>query len=156
MIHHRIIRADEFITTNSQARFNEQQVCWSIIVFVYAYWDEEIRQKIADIRGIAKNEVRVDVFGDLRILRQSIVHHGGRLEAANYTKLKVLNHVCHAGKVISPTHDEMHKIFVAIKSAIGALILEYTGHLPGAPRPVQIVDLAVQSAGANGPERANE
>src|SRR6266852_2969435 len=46
VIHHRIMRADEFITVKSEAEFNEQQVCWSIIVFVFAYWDEEIRPQI--------------------------------------------------------------------------------------------------------------
>jgi hypothetical protein len=38
VIHQRIIRADEFIRVNSEAGFNEQQVCWSIIVFIYTYW----------------------------------------------------------------------------------------------------------------------
>src|ERR1700730_1197807 len=52
VIHHRIMRADEFIRANSEAAFNEQQVCWSIIVFVFAYWDEEIRPQIAKIRGV--------------------------------------------------------------------------------------------------------
>src|ERR1035441_4454910 len=37
VIHQRIIRTDEFITANSEAGFNEQQVCWSLndIGFVY-------------------------------------------------------------------------------------------------------------------------
>jgi hypothetical protein len=147
VIHHRIIRADEFITANTEAGFNEQQVCWSIIVFVYAYWDEEIRPQIAKIRGVQKNEVRLDVFGDLRILRQNIVHHSGVLETAEHAKLKVLDSICRAGATISPTHDQMHKIFVAIKNAIGALILEYTAHLPGAPKPEDIVSIAIQNVG---------
>jgi hypothetical protein len=112
---------------------------------VYAYWDEEIRPQIATIRVVPKNDVRLDVFGDLRILRQSIVHHRGVLATTDHVKLKVLNGICHAGMTISPTHDEMHKIFVAIKSAIGALILEYTAHLPGAPKPEEVVDIAVQN-----------
>jgi hypothetical protein len=145
VIHHRTIRADEFITANSEAGFNEQQVCWSIIVFIYTYWDDEIRPQISKIRGVQKNEVRIDVFGDLRILRQSIVHHDGVLEAADHATLKVLNGICQADIPISPTHDQMHKIFVAVKSAIGALILEYTAHLPGAPKPDDIVSIAVQT-----------
>jgi hypothetical protein len=147
VIHHRIIRADEFITANSEAGFNEQQVCWSIIVFIYTYWEDEIRPKIAKIRGVEKDEVWIDAFGDLRRLRQSIVHHGGVLEATEYARLKVLSEMCKAGTPISPTHDQMHKIFVVLKNAIGALILEYTAHLPGAPKPEEIVDIAVQNVG---------
>jgi hypothetical protein len=96
---------------------------------------------------VQKNEVRIDAFGDLRILRQSIVHRGGVLEATDHAKLQVLDGVCQPGTSISPTHDQMHKIFVAIKNAIGALILDYTAHLPGAPKSEDIVSIAVQNVG---------
>lgn len=72
IIHQRTIRADEFMAANSEAGFNEQQVCWAIIVFVFAYWDEEIRPQIAKIRGVQPNEVPVDAFGDLRILGKAL------------------------------------------------------------------------------------
>lgn len=76
VIHHRIIRADEFITMNSEAGFNEQQVCWSIIVFMFAYWDEEIRPQIANIRGVEPNDVQIDAFGDLRICGRALFTMG--------------------------------------------------------------------------------
>ncbi len=147
VIHQRTIRADEFITANSEAGFNEQQVCWAIIVFIFAYWDEKIRPQIAKIRGVKLDEVRINAFGDLRVLRISIVHKGGVLGAANHAKLKVFNGLCQADAKISLTHDQMHTIFVAIKSAIGSLILEYTAHLPGAPKPEDIVDVAIRNTG---------
>jgi hypothetical protein len=75
------------------------------------------------------------------------VHHGGVLEATHHAALKVLNGICQTGAAIAPTHDQMHKIFVTIKQAIGELILEYTAHLPGAPNPKDIVDIAVQNVG---------
>jgi hypothetical protein len=42
-------------------------------VFIFAYWDEEIRPQIAKIRGVDSNDVQVDALGDLRILRKSIM-----------------------------------------------------------------------------------
>jgi hypothetical protein len=144
VIRHRIIRADEFIATNSEAGFNEQQVCWSIIVFIFAYWDEEIRPQIAKIRGVESNDVQVDALGDLRILRKSIIHNRGVLTAADHAKLKVISGICREGVTIAPTHEEMHKLFVAIKNAIASLILEYTGHLQGAPKPEELTDIAIQ------------
>jgi hypothetical protein len=147
VIHQRIIRADEFIAANSEAGFNEQQVCWSIIVFVFACWDEEVRPQIAKIRGVTTDEVKINALGDLRILRKSIVHNGGILGATDHAKLKVLNSVCQAEAKISLTHDQMHTIFVAIKRAIGGLILEYTANLPGAPKAEDIVDIAIQNTG---------
>lgn len=38
----------------------------------------------------------------------------------------------------------MHKVFVLLKQAIETIILEYTGHLPGAPNPSEIVAVAIQ------------
>jgi len=144
IIHHRIIRATDFLQANSEAGFNEQQICSSIIVFLFAYWDEEIRPQIARIRGVKTDEVRINALGDLRILRMSIVHNGGVLKAADHAKPKVLGVVSKPDAKIAPNHDDMHKIFVAIKQAIAELILEYSGDLPGAPKPDEIVGLAIQ------------
>lgn len=144
VIHHRIIRADEFMSVNSERGFNEQQVCWSILVFVFAYWDEEIRPKIAAIRGLKANDVQVNALGDLRVLRKAIIHNSGILTVAEHAKLKVLHDVCQPNVKITPTHDEMHRIFVAIKQAIAELILHYTGGLPGAPDASKIVSVAIQ------------
>ncbi len=143
ILHHRIIRADDFVATNSETGFNERQVCWAIIVFLFAYWDEEIRPKIARVRGVKPNDIKLDVFGDLRILRQNIIHEGGNLSAKEYKKLKLMKDVCVPDHAISPTHDQMHKIFVYTKQAIAALILEYTGHLPGAPKPNELTDVTI-------------
>lgn len=146
VIHHRIIRADEFITVNSEAAFNEQQICWSIITFVFAYWEEAIRSQIAKIRGQSADDIKLDELGDLRILRNSIIHNGGVLTAADHTRLIMLASLFNPNSKISPTHDQMHKIFVAVKQAIGRLILTYTGDLPGAPKPEEIVSIAIQNA----------
>ena len=137
VIQHRIIRADEFIRVNSEGSFNEQQVCWSIIVFLFAYWDEEVRPKIARIRGVKPGDVKINALGDLRILRKSIVHNGGVLTATDHAKLRVLSGTCKPNAKIARYHDDMHKIFVAVKQAIAQLILDYTGDFPGAPRPTK-------------------
>jgi hypothetical protein len=145
-IHHRIIRADDFIKANSEAGFNEQQVCWSIIVFMFAYWDEEIRPQIAKVRGVAPNEVMIDEFGDLRIFRKNIIHNGGILPAADHAKLKVMQSLASPDATITFSHDQMHKLFVHIKQGIAKLVLKYTGHLPGAPDASDIVSIAIQNS----------
>ncbi len=145
VIHHRTIRADEFVAANAEAGFNEQQVCWSIIVFTFAYWDEEIRPQIARVRGVKPNDVMIDELGDLRTLRRSIVHDGGHLSAAEHAKLKVMSGLCGPDARITFTHDEMHKLFVHVKQGIGRLILEYTGNLPGAPKASEIAGIAIEN-----------
>jgi hypothetical protein len=145
VLHHRITRAEDFVSANAEAGFNEQQICWSIIVFIFAYWDEEIRPRIAKIRGVKSDDVKIDALGDLRLLRRSIIHNGGVISAADHAKLKVMAALCVPGATLTLTHDQMHKVFVHIKQAIASLILEYTGHLPGAPQATDIVDIGISN-----------
>lgn len=145
VLHHRVIRASDFIADNAEGGFNEQQMCRSIIVFIFAFWDEDIRPRIAKVRSIPPNDVKLDALGDLRILRQSIIHNSGLLPAKEYRKLKVLKEVCQPDAPIAPTHDQMHLIFVSVKNAIGRLILQNTGGLPGAPAPEEVVGIAIQN-----------
>ncbi len=145
VIHHRIMKADDFIAANAEGGLNEQQTCRAIIVFMFAYWDEEIRPKIAEVRGVKSEDVKLDELGDLRILRKNIVHNGGLLPASAHAKLKVLKDLVKPDAQITFTHDQMHKVFVHIKQAIGALILKYTGNLPGAPNASELVSIAIQN-----------
>ena len=132
---------------NAEAGFNEQQVCWSIVVFIFAYWDEEVRPKIAAVRGVKHEDVKVDAMGDLRLVRNGIVHNKGVLSAADYARLKKIATLLRPDGRIIFTHDQMHKLFIAVKQAIAEIILTYTGDLPGAPDPSTIVGIAIQNAG---------
>lgn len=145
VIHHRIIRSDEFISANSEAGFNEKQLCWSIIVFVFTYWDEEIRPQIARVRGVRPNAVMLDELGDLRILRNCIVHNRGIISAGEHSKLKIMTNLCRPEDELVLTHEQMHRVFILVKQAIARLILKYSGHLPGAPQPSEIVGVAIQN-----------
>jgi hypothetical protein len=147
VIHHRIIRADEFLAVNAEAGFNERQVCWSIIVFLFAYWNEEVRPQIAAVRGVDPEDIKVNALGDLRIIRHSIIHDKGILPAKAHTKLKKLSALFRPDEKITLSHDQMHKLFVAVKQAIAEIILSYTSHLPGAPDASDIVSIAIQNAG---------
>lgn len=136
VIHVRIIRADDLIEVNSPQGFNETQICWSIIVFIFTYWEETVRSQIARVRGIHHDKVRVNVFGDLRLIRNAIIHHKGVLSRADFEKLVVMKGLFRPETRIQPSHDEMHKIFTAMKQGIAEIILHYVGHLPGAPKDI--------------------
>ncbi|MGL3104917.1 hypothetical protein [Bradyrhizobium sp. BR 1432] len=143
VLHHRIIRADEFINVNSEAGFNEQQVWWAIVVFIFATWDEETRPRIARIRGVEPNTIKIDEMGDLRTLRKAIIHNAGNVTASEHAKLKVMADLSQPGKPLTFNHDQMHALFVHVKRAIGRLILEHTSHLPGAPDADSIIGIAI-------------
>lgn len=145
VIHHRIIAVESFLRDNAERGFNHEQVCWSIITFIFAYWDEEIRPQIARIRGVDVQAVRVEAMGDLRLLRNAIIHNKGILPASDHAKMTKLKDLVRPGERVTLSYDEMHGLFVQVKKAIGALVMTYTSHLPGAPNTADIADVAIQN-----------
>ncbi|MFH1344499.1 MAG: hypothetical protein ABIL01_25370 [Pseudomonadota bacterium] len=145
VLHHRVIRADEFIKVNAETGYNEQQVCCAIVVFIFATWDEGIRPRMARIRGVEPREVKLDEMGDLRILRHAIIHNAGMVTTSEYAKLKVMTDLCQPDTRLTFNHDQMHTLFVHVKRSIGRLILKHTGDLPGAPDPASIVGVAISN-----------
>jgi len=141
----RTIRAEEFNNVNSEAGYNEQQVCWAIIVFIFATWDEEIRPRIAHIRGVEPNTILLDEMGDLRTLRRAIIHNGGIVAASEHAKLTAMADLCRSDAKLALTHDQMHTVFVHVKRSISRLMIGHFSHLPGAPDPASIVDVGISS-----------
>lgn len=143
-IFHNLVRAEEFVARNAPQGFNERHICWAIIVFVFAYWDEEIRPSIARIRGISTDDVQIDELGDLRIVRNCIIHENGKISTAKFKKLKVMTELFVAELQINLTYEKMHRLFILMKQAINRILLEYTGHLPDAPDTSEVVDVVIQ------------
>ncbi|MCC0017045.1 MAG: hypothetical protein H6878_12315 [Rhodobiaceae bacterium] len=147
IIHSSIRKNSTYLADNIETGFNEQQICWAIIVFMFAYWDEEVRAAIAKVRGVEPNDIKIDALGDLRILRNGIIHAKGIVTASEHKKLKKMADLIKPDEKLVLTHDQMHKVFVLVKQAIGEIFLHYTGNLPGAPSPDEIVGVAIQNAG---------
>lgn len=63
------------------------------LVTIYGFWEDHYREKIAETRGIAKDDIKSDVMGDIRHLRHSIIHNIGiaTKEVENCKVLKWFN-----------------------------------------------------------------
>ena len=144
IIHNRITRTTDYIAYNSAHGFNEQQHVRAIIVMLFSFWNEEIRPRLARCKNLDPNDIKVDALGDLRILRHAIIHNKGVLSAGVHGRLKVMKDMFVPDGAIIVSHDQMHKLFVAVKQGIAALIIEHTGQRPGTPEIFEIVDLAIQ------------
>ena len=58
------------------------------LVMIYQYWEDRYREEIASSKGIAKDELMSDLFGDIRYFRNSIIHNKGRaLREVNNCKI---------------------------------------------------------------------
>jgi hypothetical protein len=70
------------------------------IAYVYAGWQEAFRPRLAACHGCAKADLRYPVLGDLRHLRNDVIHHRGVATAHNTGKCTVLAHWFAEGEVI--------------------------------------------------------
>jgi len=143
IIHHRILRASDYLSNNSEGGINEQQHVRAIIIFLYTYWEDETRFRLAKSKNVDKNSILSDVMGDMRIIRHVILHDKGILKNEDKGKLKKLDFF-NADVPIFISNEIMHEIFALIKQDISKLMLEHTGQTNGPVRPEDIKGIAIQ------------
>jgi hypothetical protein len=60
------------------------------IVLVASLWNDHYRDRLAQAKGVAKNEVRDRYLADINRMRNDIVHHRGIATAHNTGRCEVL------------------------------------------------------------------
>lgn len=60
------------------------------LVYIYHQWDENFREKIANSLSIAKCRVECALMGDIRLIRNAIVHNDSVVEQNLIKRLKIL------------------------------------------------------------------
>jgi len=53
-----MIRAQDYLATNAEGGPNEQQHAKAIVVFLFTYWEDEIRPRLATAKGVAIQKSR--------------------------------------------------------------------------------------------------
>ena len=144
IIHNRIIRAIDYIAANSDGGSNEQQHSQAVIVFLFTYWEEEIRPRLAVLRKVKPEEIRSDIMGDLRILRNLILHDKGIMRYEKHEKLKKLIDMFTVNQSMHISYENMHKIFVLIKQDCAKMLYELWGIKDVPIQPSEIKDMAIQ------------
>ena len=144
VIHNRIIRATDYIAANSKGGSNEQQHSQAVLVFLFTYWEDEIRPRLAASKSIELQEIRSDIMGDLRILRNIILHSKGIIRPEKHKELKKLSDMFVVDQPIHVSYEGMHRIFVLIKQDCARMLFEWLGVKDGPIQPEEMVDLAIQ------------
>lgn len=144
VIHNRIVRATDYIAANSKGGSNEQQHSQAILVFLFTYWEEEIRPRLAASKGVELQEIRSDVMGDLRILRNIVLHSKGIIRSEKYKDLKKLSGMFVVDHPIHVSYESMHHIFVLIKQDCARMLFEWLGVRDGPIQPEEMIDIAIQ------------
>lgn len=84
-----VVNQYDYLQRNLKNGKNRFMLANQSVVQIYQYWEDMYREEIARNMGICKNDLKVDVFGDLRIIRQSIIHNHG-IATSDITKCKIL------------------------------------------------------------------
>ena len=105
----------DFEEQNAPGGFNEQQLARSLVVFVFTYWDLEIRPRYAEALGMKeKNAVEVPGFGDLRLISNSIMHHRSGLSISDHGKLELLRNLFEPEEKILMDAEKIGKLFTIV------------------------------------------
>lgn len=144
IVHNRIIRASDYLAANAPGGTNEQQHARAIIVFLFTYWEDEIRPRLATASGVTPNEIRADVMGDLRILRNVILHSKSIMRSDKQTSLKTMGALFAVDGPLLLSYETMHRIFVLVKQDCARLLFGWLGITDSPIQPEEMLDLAIQ------------
>ncbi len=144
IVHNQIIRSDEYLEANRPGGRNEQQHSRAIIIFLFTYWEDEIRPRLARAKGVDVNDIRSDIMGDLRTLRNVILHSKGVLRVERHATLKVLGDIFVVDEELEFSYEGMHRIFVLMKQDCARLLFDWLGIKNGPVRPEELRDVAIQ------------
>lgn len=144
IIHNRIIRATEYIEANSEFGVNYQQHSQAILVFIFTYWEDEIRPRLASSISVALLKINSDIMGDLRVLRNVILHSKGILKKEKRRSLIKLKDMFEADQPVMISYDAMHRMFVLIKQDCARMMFEWLGVESPLVDPGNITDFGIQ------------
>lgn len=80
----------DFIIRMSKDGRNTTFAANMCIISIFHYWEDHYRKAIADALNISKEDLKTDIIGDIRLLRNSIVHHNA-IALKEIEKCKILN-----------------------------------------------------------------
>ncbi len=100
-----------------------------LIVSLYELWETGYRGDIAKAAGVQKNELPVPVFGDLRRLRNGVLHNKCKISRKTIKELEEI--APPVGLFVDYDKQGVHQIIMKIKAALDEIVREATGKDPG-------------------------
>ena len=96
------------------------------------------------LKNVEVREIRSDIMGDLRILRNVILHAKGIIRPDKHKDLKKLSDMFVVDQPVHISYESMHQIFILIKQDCARMLFEWLGVKDAPTQPEDIVDLAIQ------------
>ncbi len=137
------ISAADHVATNAPGGSNEQWLAWAIAIFLFTYWEDTVRPRLAKAQGVRLNEIHSDIMGDMRILRHAVLHAKSVIHPKEHRRLKLLGNMFPANQTIHISYENMHRLCVLIKQDCARLMFEL-GVKDAPISPEEIRDIAIQ------------
>jgi hypothetical protein len=115
----------EYIERNSVGGHNWFLLAHLCLVSIYQYWDDQYRPRIAAAQNQPKDSVQLQIMGELRHLRISILHAGGKAVPQLARSELLPRYEPGAAIAIDP------QTFLDITFALKRHLREYAGASPG-------------------------
>lgn len=115
------VTVDALRSRIGDAGYDEVLIGNLCVAFIYALWEDKYREEFAIERGVTKNDIQSDLFGDLKEYRHSIVHNHG-LATSRMSSLKVLPRL-ESAQQVQITRERLEKIIHEIKRELMRLSL---------------------------------
>jgi hypothetical protein len=145
IIHNRVFRAPDYLAANAPGGSNEQQHAQSILVFIYTYWELETRPRLAAAKGCDVGAIQADIMGDLRLLRNALLHARGIIRTDTLRGMKKLTPWLTVDQPIHISFERMKQIFIWLHQACALILFEWLGVANAKAEAEQIVSLALQN-----------
>lgn len=143
----RTIRAADYVAANAPGGSNKQWLARAIVVFLFTYWEDNVRPRLAKDQGVKINEIHSDIMGDMRILRHAVLHAKSIIHPKEHRRLKVLGSMFPANQTIHISYENIHRLFILIKQDCGRLMFEWLRVKDAPISPEEIRDIAIQRRG---------
>jgi len=114
------VKIGTLIDRNAPDGENQKLLSQSCLIFIYTLWDS-VRPIYAQFLGVEQNTVASDIFGDLRLYRNAIIHNYGLLEK----EPKILKFV-EVGGAVALTRAQMESLFDMLFNEVDELNFQFT------------------------------
>jgi hypothetical protein len=111
---------ETLVTRNEERGPNRAFLGRSILVTIFSYWEDHYRQQLATNLGCEKNDVSGDIWGDMRWLRQAIIHHRS-IATRDVEKCKILRWFKESDE-ITLYDDHIKSMIIAIRNYFDSVL----------------------------------
>lgn len=108
---------------------NAKTISRVVILTIYQFWEDHYREEFAKALEKSKNEIASDFFGDIRHIRNDMIHHRN-VASERVLKCKTLNYFG-IGDEIYLEKDEVMGLMVQFRTALDDLCVEASGATGG-------------------------